>query len=182
MKKFLTLFIVFISIFTFAQNLDKIIARDSMLTDSLQKQMQIYEVIDSKVEYLQKARIILKSSVNEVLNLENFNNKVMQKALLKPLTEYFEAFDVVRNKKKSNLLKYGFENKEDFIRYYKAVEGTILNKTIDLQYEALISGAKNDIKMLNDHINKNLKRLGISRAEYDALNENDRKLIEKKFE
>lgn len=105
----------------------------------------------------------------------------MQRILMKPLTEYYDAFNVESNKKITNTLSYGFEKKENFISHYKIAEALLLSKLIDLQYQALINDAQRLINETNAYINRNLKRLGITVEEYEKLSENDKKLLEKSF-
>ncbi|MCT2562193.1 hypothetical protein [Chryseobacterium herbae] len=166
---------------SYGQNVDEILNKRSVRTDSLTLELQKYNIQDNKVEYLQNARKVLKSAIDDVLKLEDFNNKTMQKVLMKPLTEYYDAFNVERDKKTINTLRYGFKNKEDFVSHYKAAEALLLSKLIDLQYQALIDDAQRVIDEVNMYISRNLKRLGMTIEEYEKLGENDKKLLEKSF-
>ncbi|SHF07407.1 hypothetical protein [Chryseobacterium sp. OV279] len=166
---------------SYGQNVDETLNKRSIRTDSLTLELQKYNIQDNKVEYLQNARKVLKSAIDDVLKLEDFNNKTMQKVLMKPLTEYYDAFNVERDKKTINTLRYGFKNKEDFVSHYKAAEALLLSKLIDLQYQALIDDAQRVIDEVNMYISRNLKRLGMTIEEYEKLSENDKKLLEKSF-
>ncbi|UWX61379.1 hypothetical protein N0B40_03665 [Chryseobacterium oranimense] len=174
------LFSLFFEI-SYGQNVNEILNKRSVKTDSLRLELQKYNIQDDKVEYLQNARKVLKSTVDDVLKLEDFNNKTLQKVLMKPLTEYYDAFNFESNKKIINTLRYGFENKEDFINHYKASEALLLGKLIDRQYQALIDDSQRVIDEVNMYISKNLKRLGITIEEYEKLSENDKELLEKSF-
>ncbi|CEJ68854.1 hypothetical protein BN1195_01145 [Chryseobacterium oranimense G311] len=174
------LFSLFFEI-SYGQNANEILNKRSVKTDSLRLELQKYNIQDDKVEYLQNARKVLKSTVDDVLKLEDFNNKTLQKVLMKPLTEYYDAFTFESNKKIINTLRYGFENKEDFINHYKASEALLLGKLIDRQYQALIDDSQRVIDEVNMYISKNLKRLGITIEEYEKLSENDKELLEKSF-
>ncbi|SHM70402.1 hypothetical protein SAMN05444360_11621 [Chryseobacterium carnipullorum] len=166
---------------SYGQNVDEILNKRSLKTDSLTLELQKYNIQDNKVKYLQNTRKVLKSVVDDVLKLENFNNKTMQKVLMKPLTEYYDAFNVERDKKTTNTLRYGFKNKEDFINHYKAAEALLLGKLIECQYQALIDDAQRVVDEVNIYIDRNLKRLGMTIEEYEKLSENDKKLLEKSF-
>lgn len=181
MKKLHFILVIFIFGISFGQNFDKILNKRISKADSLTIELEKYNIQDDKIIYLQKARKVLKSTIESVLELENFNNKKMQKVLMNPLTEYYDAFNVENNKKTTNTLRYGFEKKEDFINHYKAAEALLLSKLIDLQYQALINDAQRLINEANDYINRNLKRLGITVEEYERLSENDKKLLGKSF-
>lgn len=181
MKKFHLILVIFIFGISNGQNVDKILNKRIAKADSLTIELEKYNIQDYKITYLQEARKVLKSAVDNVLELENFNNKTMQRVLMKPLMEYYDAFNVESDKKITNTLSYGFEKKENFINHYKAAEALLLSKLIDLQYQALINDAQRLINETNAYINRNLKRLGISVEEYEKLSENDKKLLEKSF-
>lgn len=166
---------------SYGQNVDETLNKRSIRADSLTLELQKYNIQDNKVEYLQNARKVLKSAIDDVLKLEDFNNKTMQKVFMKPLTEYYDAFNVERDKKIINTLRYGFKNKEDFVNHYKAAEALLLSKLIDLQYQALINDAQRVIDEVNMYIGRNLKRLGMTIEEYEKLSENDKRLLEKSF-
>ena len=182
MKRIFIILFTFINLTIFGQNIDDILTKRSLKTDSLAIELQKYNIEDEQVTYLQNARKTLKSVVNEILKLENFNNKPMQKVLLKPIQDYYEAFNVEKDGKKINTLNYGFENKEDFIYSYKISEALLLSKLIDKQYSVLILDSERKLKELTNYINQNLKRLGITKEQYDKLSENDKRLLEKQFE
>lgn len=181
MKKLYLILFLFLFEISFGQNVDEILNKRIAKADSLTIELEKYNIHDNKIIYLQKARKVLKSTIESVLQLENFNNKTMQRILMKPLTEYYDAFNVESNKKITNTLSYGFEKKENFISHYKIAEALLLSKLIDLQYQALINDAQRLINETNAYINRNLKRLGITVEEYEKLSENDKKLLEKSF-
>lgn len=181
MKKLYPILFVFLFGISYAQNVDEILNKRIAKADSLTIELEKYNIQDDKIIYLQKARKVLKLTVESVLQLEDFSNKTMQKVLMKPLTEYYDAFNVENNKKITNTLSYGFEKKENFINHYKIAEALMLSKLIDLQYQALINDAQRLINETNAYINRNLKRLGITVEEYEKLSENEKKLLEKSF-
>lgn len=183
MQKIFIFSLLIISTLSNGQNIDEILEERSLKTDSLTIEMQKLNIQDEQVIYLQKARETLKTTANDILKLENFNNKIMQKALMKPLLKYYDAFNIEKDGKITNTLGYGDKSKEDFIYYhYKIPEALLLTKLIEKQYYALISYDESNIKILTNYINNNLKRLGITREQYEKLSENDKKLLEKKFE
>lgn len=177
------IFLLFNSFFGvfYGQNVEELLTKRSLKADSLTLELKKFNIQDNKVIYLQSARKVLKSVTDDILKLENFNNKTMQKVLMKPLTDYYDAFNVEIDKKTTNTLKYGFEKKDDFINHYKVSEALLLGKLIDSQYLALIADSQRVVDEVTIYINRNLKRLGITIEEYEKLSENDKKLLEKTF-
>lgn len=182
MKKIYTIFLCLLSITVFGQNTDELLTKRSLKTDSLKVELQQRNIENEQIKYLENARKTLKNVVAEILNLENFNNKPIQKTLMKPLSEYYDAFNVKREGKIINTLRFGFEKKEDFITHYKISEALLLSDLIDKQYSALLDDSKKDYDAINNYIIKNLKRLGMTMEQYDKLSDNDRKIVEKQFE
>lgn len=99
MKKLYLILFLFLFEISFGQNVDEILNKRIAKADSLTIELEKYNIHDNKIIYLQKARKVLKSTIESVLQLENFNNKTMQRILMKPLTEYYDAFNVESNKK-----------------------------------------------------------------------------------
>lgn len=93
MKKLLLFFFVFSFKYNFIWANYGWCAKKDIKIDSLTSILENENITSEKVVYLQNARKELKSSVNEILKLENFKNKEMQKVLLTPLEDYYNAFD-----------------------------------------------------------------------------------------
>lgn len=183
MQKIFIFFLLIISTLSNGQNIDEILEKRSLKTDSLTIELQKLNIQDEQVIYLQNARKTLKITINDILKLEDFNNKIMQKALMEPLLKYYDAFNVEKGGKITNTLGYGDKSKEDFIYYhYKIPEALLLTKLIDKQYSVIISHAERNIEKLTNNLNNNLKRLGITHEQYEKLSKNDKKILEEKFE
>ena len=181
MKKLLFIVFSILNSILFAQNIDDDLQKREKRVDSLTIVLKKENIENENISFLQDARKALKSSVSEVLQLENFNNKQMQKVLLNPLQDYYSAFDYESNGKKGNSLRFGFEFKEDFIQHYKIVEVLLLGKISDKQYDVLIEYQKKKLKLISDYIDRNLKRLGITKEQYENLSDKDIELLEKNF-
>lgn len=182
MKKIINICFLLISLCSFSQNIDDILYLRTQKTDSLNIELQRKNIQDKDILYLQNARKELKIVINKIISLENFNNKPLQKALIDSLYDYYDAFNFENEGKISNVLKYGFEKKDDFIYSYKINEALLLSKIIKKQHESIIKYLNKEVETINNNINKNLKRLGMSRTQYENLNENDQKILETQFE
>lgn len=186
MKKILSIFLFLSSIVLSAQNtetgIDKILEERRLKVDSLASEVEKRQIIDTQLDFLNEALEAMSPIVKDVLSLDNFNNAALQKTLIKPLAEkYYNVFNYESEGKKGNSLKYGFDNKEDFSAHYKMVEALLLSKIVMQQYSVLLDYHKKSLQRTEDYINRNLKALGISRADYDNLSDNDAIILEKQF-
>lgn len=182
MRKVFVIFLCLLGITVFGQEIDEILTKRNLRTDSLKIELKKKYIESDDVKYLEDARETLKNVVENIINLEDFNNKSMQKALMKPLDRYYDAFNVKKGNEIINTLRFGFEKKEDFIAHYKVSEALLLSKLIAKQYSTLVDDAKKEYNIISSYIKRNLKRLGISMEQYEKLSENDRKILEKQFE
>ena len=117
----------------------------------------------------------------ELLSITDYSNKQLQKIIIDPLTNY-EYYDYFNTKnggtKEVNTIKYGYTNRKDIEEQLKINEavllGNIYNKKSAVYNEYLTT--------VDNYINRNLKRLGITREIWDSMSDNDRNLLIDKFE
>ena len=76
---------------------------------------------------------------------------------------------------------YGFENKDDLDEYIDNAYYFLLTKTSILISDKIIAQLEKEVKEEDIYINKNLKRLGIKRSEWDNMSENDKDILWKTF-
>ncbi|WP_234110562.1 MULTISPECIES: hypothetical protein [Chryseobacterium] len=186
MRKLFSILLFLSSIVLSAQitetSVEKILEERRLKVDSLATEVDKLQIIDTQLNFLTEALEAISPIVKDVLSLDNFSNPAIQKTLIKPLAEkYYSAFNYESEGKKGNSLKYGFVNKEDFSAHYKIVEALLLSKIVMQQYSVLLDYHKKSLQRTEDYINRNLKALGISRADYDNLSENDAIILQKQF-
>ena len=139
-------------------------------------------IISSDLKYLMEAQRLVKPTIESILKLENFQNEKMQDVLLNPLSSYYDAFNFGEKEQNKNFLRFGFEDKEKFIRWYQLAERLLLNKIRQLQSALIIKKYQANIDKYEIYLNRNLKRLGMTRTQFDALSDNDVEILEKQFE
>ncbi len=180
MRKILLLLIL-ISSFAFGQNLDpdKEIQLNQNKIDSLNNVMHEMEVSpDAEIRFIEDAIFQMQNMVLKVTSLEDFNNRELQKAFVNSLgSKYSRAFDYEDDGKIKNYLRYGFESKEQMIRYYKLVEPLVSAKIILRQYDLLIKKADSNTKAADQFLKVNLPRIGMTRESFNKLSESDQKAI-----
>lgn len=202
MKKILILF-CFLSIYTFAQNNDELAKKlDSLeivenkcletkdydfckdMTANAQEKIyeELYEqnvkeinelgLYDANIEYLEKKRKSFIENYSKLLELDNYNNIDIQNAILQPYNEKYN------NGKK---LSFTFDNKEEIKSFIKSISNILLRKIVVKQLELIIHHNTKEYQKIEEYINKNLKRLNISRKTFDEMSDNDKEILWKSF-
>ena len=164
---------------------DSIIIQKEKIEKSYEKSLNEYEKIvkhDDEVERYISAEKEFFVTFNKLKHLDNLSNKQLQKALIQDyVNEYYDLFQFVNNGKKVNFLMYGFENKDDLDEYIDNAYYFLLTKTSILISDKVIAQLEKEVKEEDIYINKNLKRLGIKRSEWDNMSENDKDILWKTF-
>lgn len=137
---------------------------------------------NTNVDFLESALKEFRPNYSKLLQLDDLKNKILQKALLKNYSDkYLEAFNfIVQNLGKQKFL-YGFDNKEDILNYIEFTEAFFMAKIGYLKNEIIYKFFEDVIENNENYINSNLKRLGVSRKEFDELSESDKNLLIEQF-
>lgn len=113
-----------------------------------------------------------------LLSIDDLSNKEVQKAILQPVADkYYSYFIFENNAVKTNVLTYGYTQREDLEGKLKIAEAVMLRNIVDKEL-AVLDKALNEI---NTYINSNLKRLKIPRETFDKMSANDKDLLWKTF-
>lgn len=175
-----------ISVFSFAQNkIDSTQIQYNFVENEYNKSLIEYKNVlkyDSEIENCISAVNEFRPTYNKILELDNLDNKQVQKALVENYAkEYYDLFNYTYEGKKHNMLLYGFDSKEEFKNYIDNTYHYILNDTslkINRKISDFYKKEWNDQEL---YINSNLKRLGIKRETWDKMSENDKDLLWKTF-
>lgn len=117
----------------------------------------------------------------ELLSITDNSNKQLQKIIIDPLNDY-EYYNYFNTKnggtKEVNTIRYGYTNRNDIEEQLKINEVVLLSNIYNKK-----SAVYNDhLTIVQNYIDKNLKRLGISKKVWDNMSDNDRNLLIDKFE
>lgn len=160
---------------------------DSIIIDRQEKVKYVNTLINEKNlqnEITQECDRVL-NKFHEVkralLSITDYSNKQLQKIIIDPLTDY-EYYDYFNTKnggtKEVNTIKYGYTNRNDIEEQLKINEVVLLSNIYNKK-----SAVYNDhLTIVQNYIDKNLKRLGISKKVWDNMSDNDRNLLIDKFE
>ncbi len=167
MKKILLLFI-FISGSSFSQE-----TREEWHNLYLEKVKSYREDFNriEKVERIISAINELRPTYNKILEMENPSVNV-QKALVKDYASKYQDLFYKDEQKKENYLKVGL-GKENYKKYLDLLESIMEIKAVKSINEIYIEYY--DLKAA--YIDQNLKRLNITRAEFDAMSEKDQQTL-----
>lgn len=172
MKKIVLFFILY-PVLAFSQS-DSL---DLSYLDISEKYNSIYKFYkeniqpDANVERLISALEEFKPTYEKILRLDNLKNKNVQNALVSDYAnKYGDLFIQTIDKRKVTYLFTNFENKSDVYDYiYK---GTYMLK-MDI-HNRIFALVKKDFEKMQIYINKNLKRFGISREDYQNMSQKDK--------
>lgn len=183
MKKILLIFGLLIFSCSFAQKYETdTLIMERRQVDSVNIVLAKDGISSSDLEYLMEAQRLVKPTIESILKLEDFQNEKMQDVLLNPLSDYHDAFNYGSKEHSKNFLRFGFDDKEKFIKWYQLAERLLLNKIRLLQSALIIKKNQAYLAKYEVFLNRNLKRLGMTRAQFEALSDNDVEILEKQFE
>ncbi|MBV8326623.1 hypothetical protein [Chryseobacterium sp.] len=134
-------------------------------------QFDSLRLYDRNIELRQSHREDLKLAYGKMLNLENYSSLPLQNALLK---DYFIKY-------REQPLKVKFDNREQVESRIGMFDEAYV-ATITLMY---LKNLKNfwelHVQKMDEYIDRNLKRLNVSKKEFEDLSDNDKELLWKEF-
>ncbi|KAA2223096.1 hypothetical protein [Chryseobacterium sediminis] len=134
-------------------------------------QFDSLKLYNKNIELRELKRKAVKEAYGKLLNLESYSSLKVQNALL---NDYFVKY-------KEGPLTKKFNTREEVEKRIGLYDEAFA-ATIGLMYlESSKEHMELQVKIFNDYIEKNLKRLGLTRKEFDALSENDREALWKEF-
>ncbi|AQY21445.1 hypothetical protein AB406_0487 [Riemerella anatipestifer] len=136
------------------------------------KEINELGLYDASIEYLENKRKSFIENYSKLLELDNYDNIDIQNAILQPYDEKYN------NGKK---LSFVFENKEGIKSFIKSISNTLLRKILRKQLELIVNYRTEEYQRIEKYINKNLKRLNISRKTFDEMSDNDKAVLWKSF-
>lgn len=179
MKKMLLLFILFSSYIHSQINIDSLLTKRQEIVFSINNNIKELNLQSEIIRDCDKAIQRFNDVKRELLSIDDLSNKQLQKIIIQPLAdEYGDYFTIKSEGKEVNTLKYGFESKASLENQLKIIEATLLGNVFEKKYRLIIDYNNS----LENYINKNLKRLGISRKSWDDMTDNDQNLLIDKFE
>ena len=179
MRTFIVI-MLFISSCAYSQNdLDSLLVEQQSLLDFTNKSIKEYNLENDVTVECDEVLRRFKEVKRELLSIDDISNKPLQKIVLQPLAEeYYDYFTLSSEGKKINTLQYGFEKRSDLERQIKLMEGALIGNIFVKKNKIIIDYHT----AIDNYVDKNLKRLGISRETWKNMSDNDAELLMKKFE
>ena len=179
MKNFLLFLFFHLSLFLFSQT------ENDSLNIRYEQQLTEYKNLntyDSNIEKIIRCIKDFNQTYSKLLEIQDLKNINLQKALINNFAEkYSDLFIISKEGKKINWLQYGFESKKDISEYIQIGDGFLKYKLILAVSDLIIDKKEKEVAAFENYLIINLKRLGISREDYENLSQKDKDLLWEKF-
>lgn len=157
--------------------MDKTAVLKREIFNKMQKQntddLNRLQLSSSSIDYLTEKRENFILNYSKLLELDSFNNLSIQNAIIKP---YSEKYDNGKD------LSFKFESKTDVNSFIVKISDILQRRIIEEQFKVLGEHYKTKVTKTEMYINKNLKKLNISRKTYDEMSDNDKEILWKSFQ
>ena len=137
-----------------------------------QKELDELNLNSLNLTYLKNRKNEFITSYSKILNLDNFDNINVQNALIAGYSEKYEG---------GKFISYKFDNKKQVEKYILRFSDVFTEKIVQEQLKILNNYYENEVKKTEDFLNRNLKRLNISRTKFDEMSENDQEILWREF-
>lgn len=172
MKKHIIFIFLFLSVSIYSQetNLEKKV-KVQAIYDKIKKEFDSLKLHSAQADFDEERRVDFRKAYSKLLELDDFTSLAVQNALLK---DYKDKYNLKPLEKR-------FENKEEVIKRIDELQ-LRFTASLALLYSKDVSKHYDELnKAYDNYLQRNLKRLNLSKDEFDKLTEKDKDLLWKEF-
>lgn len=126
---------------------------------------------NNSIERAEIKRENVKQAYSKLLSLDNFNSLKIQNALL---NDYFLKY-------KEKPLTHKFNNRAEVEKRIGLIDEAYVSSIALMYLNVIMKHLEQSVQTMNDYIDTNLKRLNLTRKEFEELSDNDKEIIWKEF-